>query len=672
VPGLVDLTSVRRGIAALAVAGLLAAGAAGEVEEDPALALEQAISLAETSLQKGDFTAAESHYREALFEGWRLTGTLETIDERLPEARHAYGEARPYATGSRQRLQSLAGGYLQSGDSAQAVEILTPLASQDARDVETRRLLAKALLAAGKPDEAVQRLDEAVATGPDDPEVVFLLASEYLWLKRPDAAARMFAEVVKARPIPQTHVLIGRAYRDAAEYERARAELRAALEQDSGVRRAHYYLGMVALADQKTGAERLELAEAEFRAELALAPEDPLTSDQLGLALLEGLRPADALPFLETAVRVEARSLFVYHLGRCQLALERTADAVASLRRALELAVEEGAGEAEREPIHFQLGQALRRLGRTDDAAAQLAEAGRLAARRRPSPSVPGVQANRPEPAGDAAPMPRLGSEERRELKRRVAGSLARAYFNLGVLQVQGQGRDPADRYARAAVLFEKVAELDPAFPQVQSSLGVAYFNARQFAKSRAPLTRALAEQGQDAGIKRMLAIACVNTEAWDKAAALLQDDPGRGTDPALEFTYGLALLRSSRPAEAERVFTGLAARRGDSAELNLVLGQAQAAQGRYDQAVASLQRAVEQNPASEEAHAALGLGLMSQGRAAEGLEQLEAAARLAPDSPRVHEQLGQAYQQLGRTAEAEEQLATVRRLQAKGQGPKP
>ena len=233
-------------------------------------------------------------------------------------------------------------------------------------------------------------------------------------------------------------------------------------------------------------------------------------------------------------------------------------------------------------------------------------------------------------------------------------------------------GPDPAERYARAAALFDKAAGLDPGFPQVQSSLGVAYFNARQFAKSEGPLTRALAEQPGDAGLKRMLAIACVNTESWEKAAALLQDDPGRETDPALEFAYGLALLRLSRPAEAENVFTRLATRRGDSAELSLLLGQAQAAQDKHDLAVVSLQRAVEQNPASEEAHAALGLALTSQGHGAEGLEQLEIAVRLAPESPHVHEQLGQAYQKLGRTAEAEEQLATARRLQAKGQGPKP
>jgi tetratricopeptide (TPR) repeat protein len=655
----------------LLLCGSLAARLTAQEAEDPALALERAMSTAEASLEKGEFRAAESQYREASLEGWLLLGRLARLEGRPAEARDALGKALPLAAGSAQGLRSVAGAHLQSGELAQAVEILTPLAEQDARDVETRRLLARALRDAGRTDEAARRLDEAVATQPDDPEVQFLLASEYLWLKRVEAADRLFANVVKARPIPQTRVLVGRAYRDAAEYDRARAELRKALEQDPTVRRAHYYLGMVALADAKTGGDRLRVAEAEFREELKLSPQDPLTSDQLGLALLDAVRPAEALPLLETAVRGERRSLFVYHLGRCQLALEQTTEAVTSLRRALELAGEEAAGEAQREPIHFQLGQALRRLGRAEEAEEQLREAGRLAARRR---EASGGSAEKGSAAqdGEAASMPGFGPQQRLELKRRVTGSLARASFNLGVLAVQAQDPEPARRFARAAAFFETTAELDPAFPQVQSSLGVAYFNAREFEKSRAPLARALEERPQDAGLRRMLATACVNTQAWEQAAALLQEDPGRATDPSLEFAYGLALLRSARPAEAEKVFLGLVARRGDSAELSLFLGQAQAAGGKHEQAAATLQRAVELGPGAEEAQAALGTVLVTLGRSAEGIERLETAVRLAPGNPRVHEQLAQAYRTLGRTTEAEEQLATVRRLQQKAAGDKP
>ncbi len=669
-----DLSRAHRGIAGLLLGGLLAPGTAAAQAQDPALAIEEALSRAEASLQSREFRAAESQYREASFEGFVLLGRLARLDGRLPEARDAFARALPFAAGGAEGLRSLAGAYLEAGGAAQVVDILTPLAEKDARDVETRRLLARALRDAGRPDEAVRRLDEAVAAKPDDPEALFLLASEYLWLKRIDAADRLFAQVAVARPIPQTRVLIGRAYRDAAEYDRARAFLRKALEQDPGVRRAHYYLGMVALADAKTGTDRLRQAEAEFREELKLAPQDPLTSDQLGLALLDAVRPAEALPLLETAVRGERRSLFVYHLGRCQLALDQTTEAVVSLRRALELAREEGASEAEREPIHFQLGQGLRRLGKAEEAADELREAGRLAARRRDDSGAPSRASEGTPTAreGEAASIPGFGLEQRKELKRRVSASLARASFNLGVLEVQGQDGDPARRFARAASFFEATAELDPGFPQVHSSLGVAYFNAREFERARAPLTRALEEQPGDAGLKRMLAIACVNTQAWDQAAALLRDDPGRATDPSLEFAYGMALLRGGRAAEAEGVLQGLVARRGDSAELSLLLGQAQAAGGKNELAVATLQRAVELSPGSEEAHASLGTALVALGRSAEGLERLEAAVRLAPANPRVHEQLGQAYRKVGRTAEAEAQLRTSRELQGKAPGDKP
>ena len=62
-----------------------------------------------------------------------------------------------------------------------------------------------------------------------------------------------------------------------------------------------------------------------------------------------------------------------------------------------------------------------------------------------------------------------------------MSAALARAYLNLGVMQAQ------AERFARAAEMFEKAAAVDPDFPQVQSSLGVAYFNARQFDEGHRP-----------------------------------------------------------------------------------------------------------------------------------------------------------------------------------------
>jgi predicted Zn-dependent protease len=165
---------------------------------------------------------------------------------------------------------------------------------------------------------------------------------------------------------------------------------------------------------------------------------------------------------------------------------------------------------------------------------------------------------------------------QRQALMRRARSALTRAYFNLGVIQAQDpRPMDARERFARAAAFFERASAIDPAFPQLQSSLGVAYFNARRFDKATDPLARAVAESPADAGLKRLLATSCLNTGVWDKAAALLADDPGRATDASLQFAYGLALLRSGRAAEAEPILEALLAAQPQSDELAALVREA-------------------------------------------------------------------------------------------------
>ena len=379
---------------------------------------------------------------------------------------------------------------------------------------------------------------------------------------------------------------------------------------------------MVLLADARTGPDRLERAMAEFREELKLAPDDAPANDQLGLALLEAGRGPEALPALETAVRAQPRPLYLLHLGRCLLALDRPAESATALRRALERAEEHGGGEAEIGRIHYQLGLALRKLGAGAEAASHLAEAGRRAAEQ---PEAGPAAASPAASEDEASPLADLPPWQRQDLRHRATAALTRAYFNLGVLQAQGHRSAPAaERFARAAAFFERAAELDPDFPQVQSSLGVAYFNAREFARATGPLGRAAAAKPEDRALKRMLATSWLNTEAWEKAAALLEDDPERESDASLQFAYGLALLRSGRPARAEEALRRVAAARGESSELLVLLGQAHAEQGETGEAIRALQRALALDASAPQAHGTLGAVYLRQGR----LEEAESALR--------------------------------------------
>ena len=577
--------------------------------ESPATALERAVAAAETSLREGKVQAAESRSRVALLEGWLLLGGLATAEGRMPEAVLALRRAADSAPGD--------------------------------REPSVRRLLARALAASGRRDDARRELEAAAAAAPADLELAFALAVEYLGLGEADAAGRLFARIVEAHPLPQAHVLVGRAYRDAGLFDRARAELQAALRQDAQARRAHYYLGTLAVKENGLGG--LPEAIEEFAAELRVAPADPLASLELGVALVESQRPAEALPALETAARSgpeQPRTLA--YLGRAQLRLDRPAEAAASLQRALELAQVQGANDPALLAIHLQYGQALARLGRTEEAAFHFAESQRLSARgkgaEREQLARYMAASTDPDPANvtvapsiEAAALAALSAPQRADLKQAAESALARTYLNLGVLQAR------AERFERAAELFEKAADLDPAFPQVQSSLGVAYFNARLYEKATAPLGRALAGQPGDAGLKRMLALAWLNLQQYGKAADLLADDPERDANPSLQFAYGLALVKSDRAAEAETVFARLLARHGDSPELSVMLGQAHAQQGDFDSAVQALKRALELKADVAEANATLGVIYLKQGRLPEAEAALRAELRSHPaDLPSI------------------------------------
>ncbi|MGH9312509.1 MAG: tetratricopeptide repeat protein [Vicinamibacterales bacterium] len=631
-----------RRIVSLAACCLLAASAARSQPQtpsvDPLAAVEQTMAAAEASLRENELQIAESRYRSALVEGWMLLGAVHASNGRLTDAREAFRRASTSAVETGGSLHSLALVHLQLGEAGEAMKILSQLARANPRDVATRRLFAQALLADGHPDEAVQELEEARGTAPDDPELAFALASGYLRLKKLDAAERLFAEVIKAKPLPQTYVLIGRTYRDSGHYDRARASLLTALKKNPRVPRAHYYLGTLSVLEE--GVLRLDEAIAEFRQELQLSPADPVTNLRLGMALVEAQRAAEALPALRLAARAEpVPALAFYYLGRSQLALDRTAEALVSLRKALQLVQQPPVDETRAGHVHYQLGVALRKTGAFQEAAEHFAEAQRLSERRveRSREQLARYLEDTPDPQSPiglgASPLTIEPPAARRELQRRITVALTRVYFNLGIMQAQ------ANRFLRAVEFFEQAALLDPQFPQVQYSLGVAYFNAKQYQKASGPLAGALAARPDDIGTRRMLALSYLNAEVYGKAADLLRDDPQRESDPSLQYAYGVALVRSDRGAEAEAIFTRLLAAHGDHAEMNVVLGQAHAQQGDFEAAVRTLHRALQIKPDVAEANATLGVIYFKQGRLSEAAEALRSELKSRPDdvSARYH-----------------------------------
>jgi tetratricopeptide (TPR) repeat protein len=649
----------------LSVASLVTAAAAQSSAKpvDPLAAVDAEVARGEQALRDGERQIAESHFRAVLYSGWMLTGALALSDGHVQQARDAFGHAAAAVVKADEALQSLAVVDLRLGDAESALRILTRLVAANPRQPVLRRVLAQALIANRQPEEAVQALEEAHRASPDDLETSFALASGYLQAKKADMAEALFRQVALARPIPQTYVLIGRAYRDAGDYERARAALEKALTMDPRVRHAHYYLGTLGVRAE--GVVRVEDAIAEFRKELSLSPQDPFINEWLGMALVEAHHEQEALPYLQFAARApDAAGMTFEYLGRCSLALNRAGDAVVAFRRALALASEQ-ADKQHVGNLHYQLARALRQAGDMKEADAEFAIAEQSSATRAEQARDQLARFMReteetnaplaaPAVAVDAGALSGVPQDARRELAARVSTALARVSLNLGIMHAQ------AGRFSRAAERFEEAAAIDPAFPQVQYSLGVAYFNSQQYSKAAPALARAVDADRTNVQARRMLAIASLNIDEFARTAELLRDDPERNTDPSLQFAYGMALVRSGKAADAESIFGQLLAANRDSPELNVVIGQAHAEQGDYDAAVQSLQRALELKPEVAEANAALGVIYLKQGKLPEASTAFKAELASHPSDVKARYNLATVLDLNGQSDAAIAEIRTV------------
>ena len=624
--------------------GLLSAQ---KTDRDPINVLNRAIPEAEQALARQEVQIAESRYRTALFEGWILLGSLAEQSGDLLAARSAYEAAIESAVVVRRARIALARVLVQLEEFDEAEALLRFLIAEDRNDFEARRLLSDTLASAGRAEESIQELEQLVSMNPEDLETVYFLSTAYLTENRPVEADFLLKRIAEAIPTPQTHILIGRTYLDYNFFERARRALENAIELDPRVPRAHYYRGTADVLDE--GRDLLDSAITYFGKELEVNPGEPLASLYLGISLSEVRRFEEAIPHLEVASGTpELRAEALRFLGECLAAVGRAEEAIVAFQRGLEAAAEDVGDQPidklkqskarQIASLHFQLAGALRGSGDGEaarvhfDAAKRYQSRSTASARETLSEYLTSESATygAVEFAPDKASEPEVDAERLEEIRDSVVATLARASLNLGVLEAK------AGRPARAADLFQQAADLDPEAERVHYSLGVARFSAGQFERAIEPLSRALEETPGDDQLEQMIALAWFNAKQYDRAANALADLPARHSNRSLQYAYGVALVRSQRAVEAERVFADLLTRNADWPELNVLLAQAQAQQGDFETAVEHLEHAIALDPEVAGAHATLGEMHLRKGELEKAEEELRSELRAHPGDTRT------------------------------------
>jgi serine/threonine protein kinase/tetratricopeptide (TPR) repeat protein len=364
----------------------------------------------------------------------------------------------------------------------------------------------------------------------------------------------------------------------------------------------HNNLG-IALLNQRKLAE----AEAALRKAIAIKPDYPMTHCNLGFALLN----QEKLPAAEAALRksialnpdlVEAHS----NLGAVLAKQGKLAEAEAACRKAI--ALDPNCASA-----HGNLGCVLLEQGKLAEAEAACRKAIAL------NPDLP-------EPYGElAAVLTDQGKLAEAEAAGRKAIALKpdypEAHVNLGdALADQG-------KLAEAVAVYHKAIALKPDNPNAHNNLGKALWDQGKLAEAAASCREAI---------------------------RLKPDSPRAHTN------LGCVLRAQGKLAEAVEAHRKGIALKPDCAEAHCNLGAALESQGKPAEAEAAYRKAVALRRDYPEAHYNLGRALRDQGRFVEALAALKRGHELGSRNPRWTYPSAQLVQQCGRLVELDRKLPAI------------
>jgi tetratricopeptide (TPR) repeat protein len=238
---------------------------------------------------------------------------------------------------------------------------------------------------------------------------------------------------------------------------------------------------------------------------------------------------------------------------------------------------------------------------------------------------------------------------------------LAVAPENVELLNALGFALFQQGESREAVAALEKALEVDPKHWKAHNNLALAAIDLGELELAEAHYRESLAIEPQPA-IYNDLGFVLERQGLADEAVALyrktLELDPASAT---AHYNLGASLARSGELAEAERHFRAALAQKRSApthTALALVLRQ----QGRVEEAIASLQAAIESDPEFPAAYDQLGTILAEQGKLEEAAHHYEHAARVQP-SAAAHEKRAQVLMRLGRTDDARREMEMAKAL---------
>src|SRR5713226_1024140 len=322
---------------------LLAAGARAQENAKRASETnspEQAFQSAQTFQIAGDYERAATAYREAISGALQQLGNLHVSNKEYAEGIDLLARAVQAAPARVAARVGLAIAHFQNRDFEKAKTEIEAALERDPKDVRALSLAGKVYFVKGDFSSAAARLESALRLQPDF-DTGYLLALADLELKNPVPAGVIFDEMqASSLPSASMHVLIGLAYRETGYLDQAAIHFAKAIELEPRKARVRSSLGLTYFLQ---GPQSYAKAREELMAELSITPGDYTSHYYLGMIALKEQKPDESEKRFEraTAARPEDPDAF-FRLGQANFDAGHLEKAVAALRKSITLPEHDG------------------------------------------------------------------------------------------------------------------------------------------------------------------------------------------------------------------------------------------------------------------------------------------------------------------------------------------
>ena len=482
----------------------------------------------------------------------------------------------------------------------------------------TRTDLAVAYVHAERLDESLSVITDVLVADSENARAWYVQGKVWMAKKRYDNAVTSFSRVLSLQGDPAASYLLGAAFLQLNEGEKAKEVFRSLSDTARGRAGVH-----LQLADAYRAANDMDDFSREIRMAGPSAKAHALSSSSMGSVMADATQLGSGFETVMPTRQERAR------IDRLQV----------ELRTVLASAFNDlGVAEARQERYSIALAHFHEAAGWKVD--------------------IPGLSRNTGIAAGRAMDYEECVRALRPVVAENPEDNVARAMLGTALFATHS--------YADAVQVFTPLGDSALQLHELAYSWASSLVQTNKYGEATALLNKL---EQQQLGTETLTLVA----QLWSQMAnyehtvqvcgRALQLDPKL---PRVHYTAGLALLRMDRSAEAEQEFRDELKLDEANVDAQFHLAFSLLQQSKNDQAVEFLKKVLAAQPGHAEANYELGKELRIEGKAGESLSYLEAAVRLKPQFEPAHYQLQSAYRAVGRNEDADREARIYRALKAK------